>query len=514
MLSRAHVFLLLILAVLAQDAAAQASALGDPSSALVTAFGRSGGGQQSPVALRGTAQYEQLNGDYLSEFNSDIEPLAIFLPRSTADVAKFVNIIRPFALAGAVRFAVRGGGQQPSLACNNIQNGITIDLRYMAAINVDTKAKSVSLQAGVRWGAVYEVLAPLGLGVTGGRSTTNGVGGLVLSGGLSFFSSREGFIADNVLEFEVVLASGQVVSANPRSNPDLYKALRGGGNNFGIVTRVTLRTFPQTPFYGGSVFYFPDSFPSQIEAIVTELKKPDATPETHLMISIAYSASFAAFGGSFGLNQVYYTRQDGKGPAVLAPFTNIQPQIDQLNSVRNVTLVEAALEQTSQNTNNQRVAYMNLHVKADVATLRAAADIHVDGTRSLQSVTNITASLTFQPYPVSLLQKSGTNGGNVLGLGPSSGPIMSVLLLTWWDDPADDAKVLAALRDVLQRMRTDASARGTLIPFEYMNYASDFQDVISSYGASNKRFLQDTSRKYDPAALFQKGVPGGWKLFP
>jgi hypothetical protein len=182
MLSRAHVFLLLILAVLAQDAAAQASALGDPSSALVTAFGRSGGGQQSPVALRGTAPYEQLNGDYLSEFNSDIEPLAIFLPRSTADVAKFVNIIRPFALAGAVRFAVRGGGQQPSLACNNIQNGITIDLRYMAAINVDTKAKSVSLQAGVRWGAVYEVLAPLGLGVTGGRSTTNGVGGLVLSG--------------------------------------------------------------------------------------------------------------------------------------------------------------------------------------------------------------------------------------------------------------------------------------------------------------------------------------------
>jgi hypothetical protein len=511
MSSRTHVLLLLLLGVLVQYAVAAVSPLVDPSSApaaLETEFG------PSRVAIRGTPRYEELNSDYLSEFNSDLDPIAIFLPQSAADVASFVKIVRPFALAGVLRFAIRGGGQQPTLACNNIQNGITIDLRYMANISVDTKAKSVSLQAGVRWGPVYEKLQPLGLGVAGGRSTTNGVGGLVLSGGLSFFSSREGFITDNVLEFEVVLASGQIVVASPKSNPDLYKALRGGGNNFGIVTRATLRTFPQSPFYGGSVFYFPDSFPAQIDALVTELKKPKATPETHLMISLAYSESFADFGGSFGLNQVYYTGKDGKGPEVLVPYTSIQPQIDVLNSVRNITLVEAALEQTSQNTNRQRVSYMNLHIRADAATLRAAADIHVTGTRSLQTVTNITASLTFQPYPVSLLQKNNINGGNVLGLGPESGPIMSILLLTWWDKPEDDAKVLGALTNVLKQMKADASKRGTLIPFEYMNYAADFQDIIASYGAANKKFLQTTSRKYDPSGLFQKGVPGGWKLFP
>lgn len=168
------------------------------------------------------------------------------------------------------------------------------------------------------------------------------------AGGLSFFSSSQGFICDNVVNFQVVLSSGQVVNANANENADLWIALRGGGNNFGIVTRYDFRTFEQGLVWGGNIFYFGDSFPGQIEALVTELTKPDPTDLTHLMISIGYSdAMAAAFGVPIMcLNQPYYT-EAVENPPVLAPFTNITPQIDALNSMALKSVAAAAAEQTS-----------------------------------------------------------------------------------------------------------------------------------------------------------------------
>jgi hypothetical protein len=125
------------------------------------------------------------------------------------------------------------------------------------------------------------------------------------AGRLSFFSSREGFICDNVVNYEVVLATGTVVNANATENSDLWRALRGGGNNFGVVTRFTLRTFSQGSFWGGSVFYFPSSFPSQIQAYCDELNKPDASDKTHIMISQGYSGVFTDLGGHLCMIYAY-----------------------------------------------------------------------------------------------------------------------------------------------------------------------------------------------------------------
>lgn len=79
------------------------------------------------------------------------------------------------------------------------------------------------------------------------------------------------------------------MNSNAHENTDLWVALRGGGNNLGIVTRFDFRTFKQGPLYGGSLYYFGDSFPGQL---VAELQKPDASEETHLMVSIGYAAMF------------------------------------------------------------------------------------------------------------------------------------------------------------------------------------------------------------------------------
>lgn len=132
------------------------------------------------IALKGTEPYSKLNKSYLSLLQSDIEPAAIVLPRSTADVVEIIKLLKPHLLRGDVRLAIRGGGQQPVPGCSNIANGITLDLRLLTGIEL--KDGVVQIGAGERWGAVYEKLSEHGLGVTGSRSALGGIGGLALSG--------------------------------------------------------------------------------------------------------------------------------------------------------------------------------------------------------------------------------------------------------------------------------------------------------------------------------------------
>lgn len=130
--------------------------------------------------LCGSAEYEKLNGGYLSALESDLKPLLIFQPSSAEDVAAFVNTIRPFA--ELIDCAIRGAGQQPLPGCANADNGITVDLSRLDGIVLNEDKSVVQIGAGVRWGAVYEKLDPLGLSVTGSRSAKGGVGGLALAG--------------------------------------------------------------------------------------------------------------------------------------------------------------------------------------------------------------------------------------------------------------------------------------------------------------------------------------------
>lgn len=461
----------------------------------------------SVFTQRGEELYETRNGSYLSGFESDLKPYWIVQPRTKEDVSAFVKVIS--SRTDGIVFAVRGGGQQPLPGCANIQDGITLDLALLTGI--ESTNGLVKIGAGERWGAVYEKLGAEGLAVAGGRSAANGIGGLTTEGGLSFFSSRKGFICDNVINFEVVLASGAIVQANAKDHSDLWKGLKGAGNNLGIVTRYDFRTFKQGKIWGGFLYYFAPSFPSQLEALVKVLNDPVESKRTHLMVSTGYSALFG--DDVMCLNQPYYL-DEVENPPVIDVFSKMQPQIDALNTMRLQTVTEAAQEQAGGTQSQVRCAYMNITVKADVATLQAATDIYVGGLGPVKPVAGLLASFTLQPYPTSLLEQSEETGGNMLGLKRSDGPLVSVLLLSYWQNKSDDDAVIAFMKEALEKMKQDASGRGTLLPFVYMNYAWTHQDPINSYGAQNKKKLQEASKKYDPKGLFQKACPGGFKLFP
>lgn len=135
--------------------------------------------QASLVTPDEAEQYTSLNNSYLSGFESDLTPACIFLPRSKEEVAAFVRIVEP--LTGGVQFAIRAAGRQPLPGCANVQDGITVDLRSLKGVRLQDDGV-VQVAAGEDWGSVYEHLEPHGLGVTGGKSTTCGIGGLATQG--------------------------------------------------------------------------------------------------------------------------------------------------------------------------------------------------------------------------------------------------------------------------------------------------------------------------------------------
>lgn len=140
--------------------------------------------------------------------------------------------------------AVRSGGHGPRYA-NNVDSGVTIDLAYMNQTSYNRETNIASIGAGGRWASVLaELQKEHGVFVPGGRDGSVGVGGFLLGGGLNYFMGRHGLGCDSIRNFEVVLADGRIVNANSNENSDLWRALKGGGNNFGIVTRFDMEALP------------------------------------------------------------------------------------------------------------------------------------------------------------------------------------------------------------------------------------------------------------------------------
>jgi FAD/FMN-containing dehydrogenase len=180
----------------------------------------------------------------------DRRPGLIARATSPADVAKAIAAARQFDLL----LAVRGGGHNGA-GLGTCDDGLVIDLSPLKSIEVDPEARTARVGGGCTWGAVDAATGEHGLATPSGIISTTGVGGLTLGGGLGHLTRKFGLTIDNLLEAEMVLASGEVVRVNADEHPDLYWAIRGGGGNFGVVTSFLFRLHEVGTIFGGPTFW-------------------------------------------------------------------------------------------------------------------------------------------------------------------------------------------------------------------------------------------------------------------
>jgi hypothetical protein len=141
------------------------------------------------------------------------------------------------------------------------------------------------------------------------------------SGGLSFYSPEHGFACDNVVNFEVVLASGLIVNANANSHPDLFRVLRGGQSNFGVITRFDVATLVGSTLWGGAIYNPLDETENAQLAAFLDLKSGTYDPLVAIEMSFIYTAN-----NSFVSNNMVYLRPTVNATS-LKRFTDIQPQL-------------------------------------------------------------------------------------------------------------------------------------------------------------------------------------------
>lgn len=155
------------------------------------------------------------------------------------------------------------------------------------------------------------------------------------TGGISFFSGVHGWACDNVNNYEVVLADGHIVNASPHTHPELFYALRGGGNNFGIVTHMDLASFDQGEMWGGETLYALTTNRSIYEAYYWFAENAAMDPKAHLIVASACVANL----GCFMANNYDYIDPVVK-PTIFDNFTSIPNLIDtsRITTLLNLTV--------------------------------------------------------------------------------------------------------------------------------------------------------------------------------
>jgi FAD/FMN-containing dehydrogenase len=421
----------------------------------------------------------------------DQRPAVVASCATTADVIAAVAFARRHDLP----IAVRGGGHSVS-GHSTCDDGIVIDLTPMKAIEVDPTARIVHAGAGVTWGELDAVTQEHGLATPGGLFSRTGIAGLTLGGGYGWLRGSHGLACDNLIAAEVVTADGRVVVAGDGDGEDseLLWGLRGGGGNFGIVTRFTFRLHPVGPrvfftfvFHDGEgeaaerALQFYDEYcgtvPDQVSPVAVCGVIP---PDEELFPAAIHGRRFVLFGAM-------YDGPVAEGERVLGPLRSLAEPLVDFSDVMPYVDVQNAFD--ADYPDGRRYYWKSLNLTRFDGEAIARVIDHARRQPSHLSTTDLWhiggAQRRADPRSSAFY---GRDARFLLGLEAN------------WTDSADDEANVAWVREFVADMERFSDGS------RYLNFAG-FQEegetmMRSGFGQNYDR-LVSLKRRYDPTNLFR-----------
>ncbi len=417
----------------------------------------------------------------LHNLGYDRFPAAVVRPTGGEDVATAIR----FARAYDYPVAVRSGGHSIA-GHSSVDGALVIDLASLSAIEIDAEKRTARVQPGARSGELAAAAHAYGLALTTGDTSSVGLGGLTLGGGIGWMVRKYGLTIDNLISVQMVTATGELVRASATENTELFWGLRGGGGNFGIVTEFEYRLAPVGSVVGGAIL-----LPATAEVIRGYFDYAPNAPEDLTTIAQIMHAPPAPFVPEEMVGKLVFfvmpcfTGDLAEADAALAP-------IRALGEV----LVDA-------------VGPMPYPAIYDLMAMAAAP--HLAAVRSMfaddlsdEAIQSMIDSVTVATSPVGMIQLRGL-GGAYGRVSPSETAFahrerkLLVLVLGLWLDPNEDGAPHRAWAEAAWK-KLQPEGDGV-----YVNFleAEGEARILDAYPESTYNRLAELKRVYDPENFFQ-----------
>ncbi|GAD96931.1 FAD binding domain protein [Paecilomyces variotii No. 5] len=418
---------------------------------------------------------------------------AVAYPTTVDDVSTLVK----FAAQHNLDLAVKGGGHSTG-GTSSTTGGLVIDLSRMRRVTVDTQKKLITAQGGALWQDVDDAAIEHGLATVGGTVNHTGIGGLTLGGGLGWLCGMYGMVIDNLVAAKVVVPDGRILTVSDTENSDLFWAIRGAGQNFGVTVEFKYRAYEQTtPVYFGFLTFAPDKVISVVEALNRTFENAD--PRGGAM------CVFAQPPGAPGpvVNAVlFYNGNEESGKEYFSELFDLEP-LNISASEMPYNKVNGQLNPLAQPGGRKALKVVTLASPVRPEYAASIFEMLVNQLKEEPDMASTFISIEFYdlakttsiPPDATSCANRGTYQPGIIGLS--------------WTDPAKDNKFRAWGRK-LQAQCIEWIKQSDKLPnhgqaLQYANYAEP-DDVLTNPFGVNKQKLAVLKAKYDPQGMFDKAT--------
>jgi FAD binding domain len=459
------------------------------------------------VIFSDSPAYSEQASTYWASNQGHLRPACRVVPRTTSDVSTAVSTLRDWPDL----FAIRSGGHSSLANTSNIDNGVAIDFSELNHIRRAPNDDSIYVGPGARWRDIYRFLEsqPRQLGVAGARAGSVGVGGFILGGGLSIFSSVCGWSSNEVVSFEVVLPNASVVNIDFTSPSPLFRALKGSASNFGIVTSIQFPVYPDRNLVDVAVLSYPWS---KLRPILQALTDFNTNGISDPYVTASASASWRLNDTKPLLIVSLSHLKSLDDTELLRNFTEFEPTnvlYDRMTQFEFSRLVDEGNPPGFCQHKSTLTSYNNDSFASDIVDHFMRETQH--NPQAPRDDTAFQGAVLIQPLTVRHLQapasplraNSNTNvwpdfeTGNILGLENEQSPLLLYsfeLRHTYHHDHSHCRALRYLNRETIEHFASSESAH----PFRYINYASSEQDVFAAFKRDEKawQWLQEVKKEY------------------